>query len=143
MIAGIIHRWRIGRLQRQAEAVRRHYLKALKVETDHEERDRLSSEAMDEEGVITDEIDWLLGRRLKDQARRYHVPVPDFDTKEGGPYERSQHDGRWRLTRPELHRLRSAIRAERKESFEAWSRWVALVLPVVSLVISIIALLRK
>lgn len=142
MIDGTIHWWKIARLQRKAEKVRRDYRRRL-LAAKGEERERLSFEASHDEGELIDEIEHLQDRRLSDIARRYLVPLPDFDTKEGSPYEKSEHTGRWRLTRPEMHKLRSAIRAERKEAFESWSRWVALVMPIVSLVIAIVALLKK
>lgn len=143
MFTWAVYRWHLALLQRQSRASRRRYHQLLKMSKSSDDRKRLESDAIREEEEFRDEIGALQHRYLVEKAQRHLIPLPDFDGSKDGVWEESRIDGKWRLTRTALTKLRSAIRAEQKETLESWSRGMAIVIPVLSLVTTIIALLKK
>jgi hypothetical protein len=115
----------------------------LKASKNRDERERLEFDAGRDREEFRDDIGALQHRYLVEEAQRHLVPLPDFDDSKDGVWEESRVNGRWRLSPSALTKLRSAIRTEQKEAFEYWSRWFAIVVPVLSLVVAILALTKK
>ena len=120
--------------------------KLIRASKSPEERQRLELDGFHDALELEDEIGNLQHRHLWQQAGRYLIPLPEHDRGEKGVWEESRITEWWRLTRPELVKLRSAIRSERKERFEAWVRWTPIISAqtgLMGLVVAFLALLRK
>lgn len=77
--------------------------------------------------------------RLIRKARRYDIPIPSKQEKEGLWEEFEQ--GFWLLTDQGVHHLLKEIRAEQKERLALWKAWFDLILGWVPAIIGLIGTL--
>lgn len=117
--------FRIGRLQRQYRKINRAASKADKEANrdgkSPEERDEIFQDFRFDLDEINDDIATLSHVYIWQTARSLLVPVPD----PGPPaWERSPMTGQNRLSADALHKLRLAIRQERRERWERWTRLI-------------------
>jgi len=90
------------------------------------------------EGLLEEEIDHLFASSLEGEARRLRVPVPPKPAGNGNDNEWWSPPefipGNWCLTEEGTLRLRTAIRAERKERRDAILAWAPIVSATTGLV---------
>jgi hypothetical protein len=95
-------------------------------------------------GLLEEEIEHLFANSLEREARRLRVPVPP---KPGGNGDENEWwslqeftPGGWRLTEEGTLRLRTAIRAEKKERRDAILAWAPIVSTATGLIGTVTAL---
>jgi len=81
-----------------------------------------------------------MSRRVKDQAEHYLIPIPKFN-KDSPDWIESRIDGRYALSPEAVAKLRSAIRAERRERYEHAFRWLAALTGVIGALTGLAAVL--
>jgi hypothetical protein len=92
---------------------------------------------------IHDQIAGLQTNFLRNEAERYLLPIPVFDTSEDGAWEFSSICTHYQLKQAALVKLRSAIRKEKKERRESWQSWAALAIGLIGAMIGLVAALKK
>jgi hypothetical protein len=94
--------------------------------------------------LVDDDISQITSDYLQRKAERLLLSVPEFsersDKWEKSPYI-AHFPERWRLTRAAMAELRSAIRAERKESSELAFRWATLITGILGTLIGLAAVI--
>ena len=142
------YRYQLDRLQRKKRQTQRYFRKAwnkAKVEKKSEnDLQALLAEENHELDFIEDEIHQLLHRYLTSEAEKHFVPVPTFDLSDvsaSGKWERSEVSDRYRLTQDAIRELRSAIRAERKESSELARSWLTGLTGLIGVLIGLLAII--
>ncbi|MFQ6027302.1 MAG: hypothetical protein ACE5Q6_07400 [Dehalococcoidia bacterium] len=77
-------------------------------------------------------------QKIIQEARRLEIPVPEINDTDG-TWERGQtFPGRF-LTDLGVSNLRAAIRAEQRERYESWSRWIALTIGLIGAATGLVA----
>ncbi len=81
---------------------------------------------MDQHEMARERILRLHSRFVQEQAEKLLLPNLKFDSK-SEMWERSDDNGKWRLTRQAIADLRTAIRNEKRERLEAIRTWLGIV----------------
>lgn len=144
MLDAIRHARRLRKLQRHREQITSDY----KTKTEIARKEGKSSEELYKIGegehfdviYIDDEIDLLQSMYVRRQAEKLLLSVPKFD-KDGGDWEQSDRNGKWRLTRRASSELRVAIRQEQRERRQHWQAALALLIGLVGALIGLVSLL--
>lgn len=130
--------------QRTAKAFKKDLDIARKEKKSGEEIYKIKEQEHYELMVLSDEISELQTRYLIRRAQRFFVPLPEYQ-EDGSDWEDSNIVGRI-LSVKGLSKLRSSIRAEQKERWEAWYRWIPLLASVTGVLgtgIGLLAALQK
>jgi hypothetical protein len=77
---------------------------------------------------------------VRSEAEKHFVPVSRVDFV-SGKWERSDVSDRFRLTQQYIGELRSAIRAERKESSELTRSWITGLTGLIGVLIGLLAII--
>jgi hypothetical protein len=77
---------------------------------------------------------------VRSEAEKHFVPVSRVDFV-SGKWERSDVSDRFRLTQQYIRELRSAIRAERKESSELTRSWITGLTGLIGVLIGLLAII--
>ena len=72
------------------------------------------------------------------QARRLEIPVPEINDSDGTWQRGQSFEGRF-LTDQGVSQLRGLLRAERRERYESWSRWIALAIGLIGAATGLVA----
>jgi hypothetical protein len=146
------YRYHLDRLQREKRQTQRSFQKAwIKAKAEEKSEDDLQvllAEENHELNFIEDNIHQLLHTYLTSEAEKHFVPVPEFDFRrkrsdesDSGKWERSDVSDRYRLTQDAIRELRSAIRAERKESSELARSWLTGLTGLIGVLIGLLAII--
>ena len=90
--------------------------------------------------LIDDEIYQLEADYVQRQAERLLLSIPKF-SEISDHWEKSPFTKSWRLTRPAMLELRSAIRAEKKERSELARSWLTGITGLISVLIGLLAVI--
>jgi hypothetical protein len=90
--------------------------------------------------LIDDDIYQLEADYVQRQAERLLLSVPKF-SEVSQYWEKSSFTERWRLSRPTMLELRSAIRTERKESSELARSWLTGITGLLGVLIGLLAII--
>jgi stalled ribosome alternative rescue factor ArfA len=117
-------------------AVFRHKLEAARA--GKESLDRIESIHRDhwyETDMRNEEEEHIRSNEIIAQARRLDLPVPIMpsDIDDDDDWQTGQYFYRATLSRTGRHRLREAIRKEKKERHEGWTRWLQWLTPVIAI----------
>jgi hypothetical protein len=141
------HRVKLRRLQASIRRIRaaydRDYDAAKKAGKSHDDLHNIEWDKHTEIDYTREGLYALETGHLMEQAERYGVPRPVFDTRDKAIWVEGQHTGKIYLTPHGLADLRSAIRKEQKERREMWLPVAALVITVLSLLVALASVLRK
>jgi hypothetical protein len=144
MIDWLPYRYKLFRLQIERRKTQQFYSnayrKAKQQNKGRQELDDIGAEEQHFVETVDDEIAQLQSRYLKSKAEKLFLPVPEFSLK-SEKWERSDVSGRYRLTRAAMLELRSAIRAERKESSELARSWLTGLTGLVGVLIGLLAVI--
>lgn len=136
------YRYQLALLQRKKRQTQRYFAKALnKARKEQKTIDDLQGEAKHELDFIDDDIHQLRWNYVRSEADKHFVPVPGFNLDVDGKWERSQVSDRYRLTQEGIRELRSAIRAERKESSELARSWLTGLTGLIGVLIGLVAII--
>jgi hypothetical protein len=108
-----------------------------------EELEKLTHEEIFEVQVIEDKISRLQTTFLRDEAQRYLLPVPEFNTTDDGAWEQATTAAQYQLKPAALAELRSAIRQEKKERRESWQSSAALAIGLIGALIGLFSAMTK
>jgi hypothetical protein len=126
-------RWKRDRYSRKMD-------RAIRKSKNHEERESLISEVMQEVSLYDDEVSLAETMALRRQAERIGVPVPQFSDKTS--WEQGYNPAISYLAANARAALRGAIRHERRERWEFVALFVKdLTAPVVAILASIVSLI--
>jgi hypothetical protein len=100
-------------------------------------------EEMHEIQVIDDQIARLQTTFLRNEAQRYLLPMPEFNTGPDGAWEQAFTGAHYQLKAEPLAALRSAIRKEKKERRESWQSSAALLIGVIGSLIGLFSAIKK
>ena len=146
MFDGLSHELKLRRLQRQKIKTSKHYRtlhdQAQKQKKKEDELQNIISEEMHNLDLIDDDIAKLHTRYLLQQAERYLIPKPEFNT-EGGAWEESRIDARFQLTPTARSELKAAVRQEKKERREHWQSWLVLIVGLVGALTGLFSVLNS
>lgn len=130
MLAKLRHDFVLWHLQREKRKTRAWHAERQKnpqtKPKDVQELQQLTEREMFEVQSIEDQISRLQTTFLIDEAQRYLLPTPPFDTEPEGSWEQASTAVQYQLKRPVIAALSSAIRKEKKERREGWQAWAAL-----------------
>jgi hypothetical protein len=90
--------------------------------------------------LIDDEIYQLEADYVQRQAERLLLSIPKF-SEISDHWEKSPFTKSWRLTRPAMLELRSAIRAEKKERSELARSWLTGITGLIGVLIGLLAVI--
>ena len=142
----ISHNFELRRLQHQKKKTRKHHTKLYdEAQKQKKKRDELEEIIHDEWGevdFIDDKIAKLQTRYLLQQAEKYLIPKPEFDT-DSGAWEKSRIDSRFHLTPTAMSELKAAVRHERKERREHWQSWLVLIVGLVGALTGLFSVLNS
>ena len=125
--------------QRERQRNEDEFNEAISAEKDPRNKEDLISEGFHFRDEIQDKIEKLQTQYLRQKAEAYCLQVPEFDPKSPAWVESKASFG-WRLTRAAQMELRTAINAEKTARRQFWTQ---IVVPVLSVVVAIVALLAK
>jgi hypothetical protein len=74
------------------------------------------------------------------EARRLEIPVPEINDTDGTWKRGQTFEGRF-LTDQGVSQLRTLLRAERRERYESWSRWIALAIGLIGAATGLVAVI--
>ena len=138
------YRYQLTLLQRKKRQTQRYFAKALnkarKEQKSVDDLQGLGAEETHELDFIDDDIHHLISNYVRSEAEKHFVPVPRFNLMEG-KRERSEVSDRYRLTQEGIRELRSAIRAERKESSELARSWLTGLTGLIGVLIGLLAII--
>ena len=138
------YRYQLTLLQRKKRQTQRYFAKALnkarKEQKSVDDLQGLGAEETHELDFIDDDIHHLISNYVRSEAEKHFVPVPRFNLVDG-KWERSEVSDRYRLTQECIKELRSAIRAERKESSELARSWLTGLTGLIGVLIGLLAII--
>jgi hypothetical protein len=144
MIDWLPYRYKLFRLQIERRRTRRFYSnehrKAKQQKKDREELQDIGFVEQHFVEIVDDKIAQLQSAHLESKAESLFLPVPEFSL-ESDKWEKSDVSGRYRLSRTAMLELRSAIRAERKESSELARSWLTGLRGLVGVLIGLLAVI--
>ena len=146
MFESISHEFELRCLQREKKKTRKHharlYDEAEKQKKKRDELEEIIHYEMSEVDFIDDKIAKLQTRYLLQQAEKYLIPKPEFDT-DSGAWEESRIDGRFHLTPTAMSELKAAVRHEKKEQREHWQSWLVLIAGLVGALTGLFSVLNS
>jgi len=147
VLARLRYEYALRRLQKEKRATDAHYEKEQAV-LEAKKAGLIEMQRADEHQIyeaqrINDQIAGLQTNFLREEAERYLLPIPAFDTSENGAWEFSPTCAHYQLKQMPLAELRSAIRKEKKERRESWQSWAALAIGLVGAMIGLVAALKR
>ena len=77
-------------------------------------------------------------RKIIRQAQRLEIPVPEINDSDGVWERGNTFEGRF-LTDLGVSKLRAAIRAEQRERYESWYRWIVLLIGLIGAASGLVA----
>ena len=92
--------------------------------------------------IIESEIAFLKTQFLRSQAERLSLPFPKF-SQEDGFWEQGRYDPGWHLTNEGIVKVRSQIRAEKKERMEVFYRWAILAVGLIGALTGLISVISR
>jgi hypothetical protein len=138
------YRYQLALLQRKKRQTQRYFAKAgNKARKEYKSIDDLQllgDRETHELKLIDDDIHQLISNYVTSEAEKHFVPVPRFNLVDGD-WERSEVGDRYRLTQEGIRELRSAIRAERKESSELARSWLTGLTGLIGVLIGLLAII--
>ena len=137
------HNIELRRLQRERQRSEDEYHALIVAEKDRDKQEQLSHEQFHDRDEFQDEIDRLQTRYLIVKAETYNLVVPSFSTTGPDWAESRTNPSGWFLTRAAQIELSTAIRAEKAARRQVALQWSQILIPVLSLVVAIIALVKK
>lgn len=109
----------------------------------------IESEYMFEMQLYDDRDDAFLTRKLLEDARKYHVPVPHLlpkDRKVSLYWVQSPVTNNWHLTDQGIVKIREEIRRERKarsDRYAQWAVWVSAITGLIGALTGLVAIISK
>jgi hypothetical protein len=138
------YRYQLVLLQRKKRQTQRYFTKAgnkaRKEQKTIDALQALEAEEVFERNSIDDDVHQLISNYVRSEAEKHFVPVPRFNLVDG-KWERSEVSDRYRLTQECIKELRSAIRAERKESSELARSWLTGLTGLIGVLIGLAAII--
>ena len=134
----------IGRKQRTLEAAESRYDQARNQAenlglTGYDLRDNLA-ELWSHVVLASEQYQKARSQRIIQRARRLEIPIPEINDS-GGTWGRgTTFEGRF-LTDLGVRSLRTQIRAEQRERYESWSRWIVLAIGLIGAVTGLVAVI--
>jgi hypothetical protein len=146
MFEGLIYWHRIRKCQSNLEAS--HTKAGARIKNLASSAETLSDiiqDEMSERDLIFDQIALLQTQRLLEQAQHYLVPIPSNEIQGNivQHWVQSKISGRFWLTPKSMVDLRALIRAEQKDRWDFWSRWVPIVFGLIGATTGLVSMLRR
>lgn len=148
MLATLRYELALWRLQKEQRKLRHYFEKKNRELVANKasaiEMQRLSEEEMFEVGTIQDQIARLQTTFFREEANRYMIHVPPFDTEaDNAAWEFSSTCAHYQLKREALAELRSAVRKEKTERVQRFQSWATIVIGLIGAMIGLISVLKK
>jgi len=144
MLDWLRYRYDLWRLHNEKRAVHRYnarsWRRARRGKDITEAVENIKTHKWRNDLLIDDEIYQLESDYVQRQAERLLLSVPRF-SEISNQWEESSFTKRWRLTRPTMLQLRSAIRAEKKERSELARSWLASLTGLIGVLIGLLAII--
>jgi hypothetical protein len=136
------HWYRLRKLVRERRATQEFYDKEYrKAETADAEQSVLAL-MFQEVGVLDEEIGFLVSQYVQKEAAHLQIPTPPF-SQTSGKWVEGDYTDKWRLSSEQVHKLRAAVRKEKKERWELWQSRLTLLIGFGGMLIGLVSVLKK
>lgn len=122
-----------------------HHRALRAAENKHESREQIAALTSDyrfEDDIIEDEINMMISRYWISKAQHLFLPTPSKEDPTMWS-EASNMPDRKVLTHEGITKIRSQVRAERKEQMEMCLPWLTALTGLIGVLIGLVAILRK
>lgn len=133
--------WRPQREKRKLKRFFRPRIADARTAKNRDREHELINEYIAESNLIYGDISHLVTSRLRDEANKYLIPAPEFDSH--GPDWIKSASGRWHLSADAAAKLRSDIRKEKRELREPIIQLVTLLIGLLGAMIGVFSALKK